>query len=352
MKKILFITSLALSANICFAQSIISENFESLTVGNLGSDITGTTPGQGGWYITAASTASNSAASNFQVTNSTTTSHGKVLSILGSASATGTKQINQNNKLVSVWGTRTPGNDVLTYEFDFFSGATTTSQNTGRVYLWDGSSANKCVIGFAFNMATKQHTMIAYVDPAEVNGQAGEIGNWGFTYNQALAANTWYKVGLAWDSNTGEIVYKIVKEDDGTVVVNNFYQGAGVGATPNLANIQVQAVPNATTSNSVASNVIFDNFRLNATNTMDVLAVNDVATVKKNIGVYPNPTTDFLKFENNVKVTNVEVFDMTGKAVNVVLSDNQVDVRKLQNGVYLIRTTTQDGISTQKFIKK
>lgn len=353
MKKILLFASLALTANLYFSQSIINENFESLTVGNLGTDITGTTPGQGGWYTTAPSSASNSAASNFQVSNSTTTSHGKVLSVLGSASATGTKQINQNNKLTSVWGTRTAGNDILTYEFDFFSGAATTSQNTGRVYLWDGSEANKCVIGFAFNMATKQHTMIAYTDPAEINGNAGEVGNWGFTYNQALEANTWYKVGLAWDYNSGEFAYKIIKESDGTVIVDNFYQGAGAGATPNLANIQVLAVPNTTvTTNTVAANVIFDNFVLKATNVMDLLAVNDLATTKKNIGIYPNPTTDYLKFENNVKVKAVQIYDMGGKTVNVVLTDNQVDVRNLQNGVYLIKFITDEGTSSQKFIKK
>ena len=40
-----------------YAQSIFNENFEALTLGNLGTDITGTTAGQGGWYTTAATTA-------------------------------------------------------------------------------------------------------------------------------------------------------------------------------------------------------------------------------------------------------------------------------------------------------
>ncbi|WP_312825045.1 T9SS type A sorting domain-containing protein [Epilithonimonas sp.] len=352
MRKILFSCLLATASSLAFAQNVFTDNFEAATLGNLGTDITGVTPGQGGWYITAATTASNSAASNFQVVNNTA-AHGKVLSILGSASTVGTKQINQNDKLVSVWGTRTPGNDILVYEFDVYSGPTTTSQNTGRIYLWDGSAANKCVIGFALNMATKQHTLIAYSDPAEINGGTGEVGNWGFTFNQALSADTWYKVGLAWDSVTGEIAYKIVNEDTGAIILDEFYQGAGVGATPNLANIQVQAVPNTTvTANTVAATVLFDNISLKATNTIDLLAVNDVVNTKTNIGIYPNPTTDFLKFDTNAKIDAVQVFDISGKAVNAQLIDNQVDVRNLQNGVYLLKTTTAEGTSSQKFIKK
>lgn len=353
MKKILFLTGLALTANLSFSQSIINDNFENMTLGNLGTDITGTTPGQGGWYITAAATAPNSAASNFQIVNNNAT-HGKVLSILGSSSATGTKQINQNNKLTSVWGTRTSGNDILQYEFDFYSGAATTSQNTGRIYLWDGSAANKCVIGFAFNMTTKQHTLIAYSDPAEINGQTGQqVGNWGYTFNQALEADTWYKVGMAWDYVTGEIAYKIINENTGVTVLDEIYQGAGAGATPNLANIQVLAVPNTTvTANTVAANVIFDNIQLKATNSMDLLAVNDVVNTKINVGIYPNPTTDFLKFDTKAKIDTVQIYDISGKSVNAKLTDNQIDVRNLQNGVYLIKITTAEGTSSQKFIKK
>lgn len=97
---------------------------------------------------------------------------------------------------------------------------------------------------------------------------------------------------------------------------------------------------------------MFDNISLKATNTIDLLAVNDVVNTKTNIGIYPNPTTDFLKFDTNAKIDAVQVFDISGKAVNAQLIDNQVDVRNLQNGVYLLKITTAEGTSSQKFIKK
>lgn len=352
MKRNLLLLGVVLSANFCFSQSIINENFESLTNGNLGTDITGTTAGQGGWYTTAAAAAANSAVSNFVVQANNAT-HGKVLSILGSAGPAGTKQINQNNKLTSVWATRTPGNEVLQYEFDVYSGATTTSQNTARVYLWDGSAANKCVVGFTLNMATKQHTLVAYSDPLEINGQDGEVGNWGYTFNAALEAATWYKVGIAWNHSSGEIAYKIVDDATGDVVFDEVYQGAAAGASPDLANIQVQAVPNATvTANSVAATILFDNINLKATDVVNLLAVNDVVKSKVSVAVYPNPTSDFLKFDTNLKVDAAQVFDVSGKSVDVKVLNNQIDVRNLAKGVYLIKISTVDGISTQKFIKK
>ncbi len=48
MKKILLSCLLAGTSISFHAQSIFNENFEALTLGNLGTDITGTTAGQGG----------------------------------------------------------------------------------------------------------------------------------------------------------------------------------------------------------------------------------------------------------------------------------------------------------------
>jgi len=354
MKKLLFSCLLASSSVLVFGQSIITDNFEAATLGNLGTDITGTTPGQGGWYTTAGTTAANSAVSNFQVQNNNA-AHGKVLSILGSAGVAGTKQINQNSKLTSLWATRTPGNNILQYEFDVFSGTTSTSQNTARVYLWDGSAANKCLIGFSLNMATKQHTLISYIDPAEVNPtETGEVGNWGFTFNAALSANTWYKVGIAWDSVTGEIAYKIINEATGSIVIDESYLGAAASADPNLANVQVLAVPNTTvTSNPAAANILFDNIKLQARNTIDLLAVNDAVTEKAAIAVYPNPFTDVLKISDVKGVKSISVNDISGREVKSLAPSAELNLSSLKQGLYIVNLKMEDGsVKSVKAIKK
>ena len=68
--------------------------------------------------------------------------------------------------------------------------------------------------------------------------------------------------------------------------------------------------------------------------------------------ISPNPTTDILNIKTESKINAVSVVDMTGRKVNVKLQGNQVDVRELPVGNYLINIETKDGISTEKFIKK
>src|SRR5690606_5899795 len=51
MKKyLLYLTATFLTAHFADAQVLYTENFNNLSVGNVGTDITGTIPGQAGWY--------------------------------------------------------------------------------------------------------------------------------------------------------------------------------------------------------------------------------------------------------------------------------------------------------------
>ena len=49
MKKTLLVLFLS-SLNVITAQTLQSENFTTLSVGNIGTDLTGAAPGQGGFY--------------------------------------------------------------------------------------------------------------------------------------------------------------------------------------------------------------------------------------------------------------------------------------------------------------
>ncbi|MDR4954019.1 T9SS type A sorting domain-containing protein [Chryseobacterium sp. ES2] len=70
------------------------------------------------------------------------------------------------------------------------------------------------------------------------------------------------------------------------------------------------------------------------------------------IKVYPNPVSDFLTITAAAKINNVEVYDISGKRIEVSLKDNKVDVRNLSGGVYLIIIETKNGKMTKQFIKK
>src|SRR5690554_2813373 len=57
MKKQLLYTVLAfLAAHLTTSQVLFSEDFDNLGVGNIGTDHTGNTPGQGGWYTLSQAT--------------------------------------------------------------------------------------------------------------------------------------------------------------------------------------------------------------------------------------------------------------------------------------------------------
>ena len=70
------------------------------------------------------------------------------------------------------------------------------------------------------------------------------------------------------------------------------------------------------------------------------------------VSVYPNPATDMLHVEAN-GITRIDVIDLAGR---IVLSNTQalntVNVSGLANGVYMLRTTTTEGVNVQKIVKK
>src|SRR5690606_32238546 len=90
--------------------------------------------------------------------------------------------------------------------------------------------------------------------------------------------------------------------------------------------------------------------RLNGTNT---LATNEFSTVG-NLGIYPNPARDFVSFNlpYDANILSFATFDITGKRIDSgKLIENSLDVRKYEQGIYIIRITTDRGDLTAKFIK-
>src|SRR5690606_35141031 len=74
MKKCLLILTTVLFSNSIHSQVLYTENFDNLSIGNLGTDVTAKTPGQGGWYTVSQYTQANSF---FTIVNET--GRGKVL---------------------------------------------------------------------------------------------------------------------------------------------------------------------------------------------------------------------------------------------------------------------------------
>lgn len=72
----------------------------------------------------------------------------------------------------------------------------------------------------------------------------------------------------------------------------------------------------------------------------------------KDLKIYPNPVYDELTIESNSKVLKVEIYNILGKKIPVKLMGNKINVSTLSKGNYIIRIETNDGITTEKLIKK
>jgi N-acetylneuraminic acid mutarotase len=79
------------------------------------------------------------------------------------------------------------------------------------------------------------------------------------------------------------------------------------------------------------------------------------------LNVYPNPSTDKIRFQNSIWNTNnsVEIFDIEGKeciaqtTIQQFANVTEIDVRNLSSGTYFVITKSEKGISFMgKFIKQ
>lgn len=85
---------------------------------------------------------------------------------------------------------------------------------------------------------------------------------------------------------------------------------------------------------------------------LQVLGINEIE--KEQVKIYPNPTTDFIFFKLNskTKLETVEIYDLSGKSVaQKNISEEKLDLRFLQQGIYILKFKNSD-IQPIKIIKK
>lgn len=352
MKKLLLLTLIS-SFSFVNAQVLQDENFNTLTVGNIGTDITGILPGQGGWLTqssngAAPTTSSNADNTNFQVV------------VTGNNSTNGLKIVAPNGNKGSrfmwkdgfdgLWAGRTAGNDILEVEYDLFTGAatTSTSQVGVRVYGTDTNvtpNVARVLNGFVYTMNTRVLQGVAYLN----NG--GTFGTFVITLGATplvLDANTWYRIGFAYDSSTGETIWKASTVYTGLPAAN--------WAGP-FSPDEVDIVSSAATTNTLVSDITFDNLRVRANATEALLGVTDVTITDATFSVFPNPATNFVNFSNNVNATvsSIQMFDLNGrvvKSLKVNATEGQVSIDDLATGVYMMKISTDAGSVTKKIVKQ
>lgn len=337
MKKITLLLFVAIANFGMQAQVLLTENATSLTVGNIGTDVTGVTPGQGGWLTFSGVN------SDYQIENQAGV-YGNSIKVIGSNTATGTKYLFKD--LTTAWNARTSGNNIGEVDFNFFTGPATTSLNSMRVVLYD-ATGGKVLGGFRITMNTLVVSGLAYYN------NAGTLGNYAFNLGAAGAAvtllpNTWYKFGFSFNKTTGEIKFK---ESSG--LFNVFVMGASTG----IDVAELDFVAATATGNTVAGNGIFDNLNAKASSTDTLLGVKSNEIVSAKFAVYPNPAKEVITVFNtlNAVVSSIEMTDLNGRIVKkqtVNATEVQVSINDLATGTYIIKIATDQGTVTKKVIKE
>lgn len=354
MKKTLLILLVVTLSTISLnAQVLTSENFTTLLVGNVGTDLTGATAGQGGWSTYVATGSTNSANSNFAIANVAGT-NGNVLQITGSNAATGTRYLWKDG-LPALWTSRTTGNDILEVEYDIFTGPSSTSLNGFGIYLYSDEATPKVICGMRLD---KNATISSVPYTNVIRGlsyynNAGTFGTYIFglgasatTPQVTLLDNTWYRVGFSFNKTTGEIKWK-------GPGINGYVIGAALGLNPG----EIDFISTAGTANVVAAVGSFDNYIVTATSADSLLETEEMSISENNFTISPNPATDYLSITNskNSQINSISMTDLNGRIVKQIkydnISDIQVTITDLQTGVYMLTINSDKGSITKKVIK-
>jgi len=85
------------------------------------------------------------------------------------------------------------------------------------------------------------------------------------------------------------------------------------------------------------------------------LAVNDISKKNSTFTVYPNPVTDIVNIDSQVKIKSIKIFDVSGRSViSSEVNDTKfiVNLSKLAAGNYIVSAETENGLQSAKIIKK
>lgn len=343
MKKLLLL--FLSSTTFVSAQVLLEENFNSLTVGDVSTEIAGTTPGQGDFLFfasngTAPTTSTNALASNAQIVDSGNESLG--LQIEGPNGNKGSRYMWKDG-FADLWSGRTVDNEIIELELDINPGdGTTASRNTFGAYIFN-AAGDRILAGFHVRAATRELFLVAYSTPT-----GNPVGN----YNYSLAAapgiqipeSTFSRIGVSYNKTTGEVIIKGPGIDPAGLSLTS----SSPATDP--AEIDFVSFSGNTTAipNTLEATMVMDNLVVRASATDTLLGVSEITNVS--FGVSPNPAKDVVTITSEEVVNSVELFDINGRTVLSIEGSNQINVSDLSSGIYMMKIVSDKGTATKKLV--
>ncbi len=334
-KQVLFVATLLFATQLTTAQVLYSENFDNLTLGNVGTDFTGATPGQGGWYTYSRADNVPSDAGNNYFKIVSEPNKGKVLQ------TTALPSFGANYLLKSgidnLWNNRNSGNNVLKVTYDFFTGPNLSISGPNySFYILKTNSFH--------NLSGDYLGVLTYVP---MNGSMNLGPNpFNLPHSQfpKLKPNTWYTLTFYIDYTNQKVYFSIPSL--GFNVVHT---------SQNQIPVTLSVVLQHSTLTVMASDYKYDNFVISAINTVP-LSTQDFISEKFNL--YPNPAKNVVNITNteNISIEKIVIFDNNGKLIDTKTFREEhnvtLDVSTFATGTYLLHIETAEGTAIKKVVKK
>ena len=128
----------------------------------------------------------------------------------------------------------------------------------------------------------------------------------------------------------------------------------GTGSATIDANGLLTALTDGTvTVTATANDASGETATMVVTISSQTLGLNELSLNKVNI--YPNPVQNELFVEvKNEKITKIDIIDFSGKVIKSIANSTtkSIDVSELKQGIYVLKVSTETGVSTNRFIKQ
>ncbi|WP_458626124.1 T9SS type A sorting domain-containing protein [Winogradskyella sp. PC D3.3] len=130
--------------------------------------------------------------------------------------------------------------------------------------------------------------------------------------------------------------------EEGPIYLDQFFTACGDNiptgnpfAAPDCDNFIFTQLPNDTFDSSQAT-----------------LSIADINLEGSKISIYPNPATDKVNIVSNTPIDSIEVYNILGKQVQVLKGADEVNVSKLESGIYLFKIQIGNQVETKKIVVK
>jgi len=351
-KYLLFIISFLFLNNLN-AQVLYNETFDNYVLGNVFTSVS-TSPGQGNWHFVTGVLGGGDVLKQFQIENEP--NKGKVLTIAtGPVGSHGGSQIKKTGFDV-LWNQRTPGNNVLKFEFDMF--VPNYSSNISNPHWVNGSisllSNLKILAGGAY---THSNGMLRGV---YFDGLQSTLIDLAANNNSLyVTKNRWCQLicYVDYNSNTAYIEIPALSIVKKTPAFDKLIPPDHVDNYP-PTDLRLNIGRNINATNEPASLLKFDNIKITALKAVPPHLLNVDSFLSDKFNLYPNPATNIVNITNskNMLVNQIEIYDVTGKLISTQNYNNETEihlnVENLNSGTYLLHLQTNEGTVVKKLIKK